>query len=60
MSAATLLPACRPCQHGRHEDCAAAIAHPTRGAPTPCQCYLDRHDSPTQLDLFTLLEGDPT
>ena len=58
MSATTLIPACPACQHGHHDSCTAATTQQAQSEPSTCQCHLDHHDRPTQLDLFTLLEGD--
>lgn len=55
MSATTLIRACPACQRGHHDSCTAATTQQAQSEPSPCQCHLDR---PTQLDLFTLLEGD--
>lgn len=60
MSATTLVPACPACQRGHHDSCTAAITRQAQSEPVPCQCHLNRHNRPTQLDLLTLLEGDLT
>lgn len=60
MSAPTLIPACLACQRGQHDGCAAATTQQSQRKPAPCQCHLDHHDCPTQLDLFAILEGDPS
>ncbi|MGP5306919.1 hypothetical protein [Brachybacterium alimentarium] len=59
MNATTLIPACPACQRGHHDGCTGTITQlQDQREPTPCQCHLDHHDRPTQLDLFALLEGD--